>query len=915
MSRKFVFLGVLALVLAPGGAFSLGLGDIRLNSYLNQPLDAEIALSVASAQELETLKVELASRDTFDRYGLARPAFLDDLEFRISRGPGGALVSVTSSRPILEPFVTFLLEARWAGGRVLREYTVLLDPPVYLPGEQAAPAVEAPAPVRSAPLRQPAPVAETRPAPAPAPVAPPRAVGAEYGPVQRNETLWGIAERVRPDDSLSMNQTMIALYRANPQAFDGNVNRLRAGAILRVPSRQDINSISRAEASADFRRQTRDWRESRGQPAQPAQARLELVPPAETKQPAAPAAGPSAPPSGVAGTSDGAAQAELLSAVQDLRGELDETRRMMEIKDAEIAALQARLAELEAGRAAAPAEGAPEAPAGQPTEAPADVAPVEEAPEEEAAPPPAAQPEPEPKAVTPPAPVKTAPSLIDRLLGFLGSLWFWVILGLVLVGGAALHFARNRGTTSSIEEDLAETGTWGTLEASKAAPAVVPEALSETQKLRALKEESEAIIVDERQTPEEPAPMTPRPAQPEAEAADDEYRYPFEDTIAGEAGINLDQSDPLAEADFHMAYGLYDQAAEIIKKAIEREPQRYDLGRKLLDICFVWGNADEFLTQARALKRLGGEEHASDWPKIAIMGRQICPGEGLFEGPAQAAPDLDVDLEAGGDTQVSAEGEDEWLDFDVGEAEAGDRSVGDTQEQPALGEPEVIPVPVDDTLEVSVAEAEEEDTTAEQTAELNIEELGIDLDLSETGEHALKELAERAPELPDETAYMARPEEEEATPAPEEIPIEDTDATVAAERPEIEDISSDEEAEGATMIQPMQASGGGEAEDILDDDLRLDDLTEGVDLDLGEEVAEEEAPRVEATVGDLEPGDDDTQEMPPLTMSEVGTKLDLARAYIDMGDPDGAKSILEEVLAEGDDGQKTEARELIESLG
>ena len=84
---------------------------------LNQPLDAEIALSVASADELETLRVELASRDTFDRYGLARPAFLDDIDFRVSRGPGGAVVSVTSSRPILEPFVTFLLEARWAGGR------------------------------------------------------------------------------------------------------------------------------------------------------------------------------------------------------------------------------------------------------------------------------------------------------------------------------------------------------------------------------------------------------------------------------------------------------------------------------------------------------------------------------------------------------------------------------------------------------------------------------------------------------------------------------------------------------------------------------------------------------------------------------------------------------------------------------
>ena len=243
MSRKLLFLGVLTLVLAPGGAFSLGLGDIRLNSYLNQPLDAEIALSLASGDELETLDVDLASREAFDRYGLTRPAFLDDLNFQVVRGPGGPTVKVDSSRPILEPFVTFLLEARWAGGRVLREYTVLLDPPVYVPGEQAAPVVEAPAPTRSAPLRPTAPVAEPRATPAPAPVAAPRD-GAEYGPVRRRETLWAIAERVRPDGSVSMNQMMIALFRANPGAFDGNVNRLRAGAILRVPPRQDIASIS-----------------------------------------------------------------------------------------------------------------------------------------------------------------------------------------------------------------------------------------------------------------------------------------------------------------------------------------------------------------------------------------------------------------------------------------------------------------------------------------------------------------------------------------------------------------------------------------------------------------------------------------------------------------------------------------------
>jgi pilus assembly protein FimV len=717
MSRKLLFLGVLTLVLAPGGAFSLGLGDIRLNSYLNQPLDAEIALSLASGDELETLDVDLASREAFDRYGLTRPAFLDDLNFQVVRGPGGPTVKVDSSRPILEPFVTFLLEARWAGGRVLREYTVLLDPPVYVPGEQAAPVVEAPAPTRSAPLRPTAPVAEPRATPAPAPVAAPRD-GAEYGPVRRRETLWAIAERVRPDGSVSMNQMMIALFRANPGAFDGNVNRLRAGAILRVPPRQDIASISRGEADAEFRRQTREWRADR--PRGPAQARLELVPPAETAPPAAPAAGPSAPSTPAAGTgaaaADSAAQAELLSAVQALRGELDETRRMMEIKDAEIAALQARLAELEAGRDAEPADA-------EKTEVavtqPAEGAPAGEEPAAQE--PPAAAPEQKP-AATPPPPVVTSPSFMDRVLAFLGSLWFWVILGLVLIAGAALHFARNREEASSIGDDLADTGTWGTLDTPKAGTATSGAALSDTRRSRALSEEPDSILVDERQTPQATAGAAAEELEAEAGASEDEYEYPFEDTIAGEAGINLDQSDPLAEADFHMAYGLYDQAAEITKKAVEREPERYDL-------------------------RLGGEDQVADWGKIAIMGSQICPDEEIFKSEGPVVAEVDVSFEA--DDASEGESEEEWLDFDVGAAEEESIVIGDTQEQPAL---------------------DESATSAENTAELNIEALGIDLDLGATGEHALQDLAERAPEFTDETAYVPAPQKDEGTEAssPEE---------------------------------------------------------------------------------------------------------------------------------------------------
>src|SRR5690606_698379 len=145
-----------------------------------------------------------------------------------------AVVEASSTNPIVEPFLTFLIEARWSGGRMVREYTVLLDPPVFMPGPDvdAAPAQARP-PAVDAPRQAPAPV--SRPAPPPAQVAEPgtarpAVTGSEYS-VRRNDTLWAIAQQVRPDPELTTNQVMVALFRENPHAFDGNINRLRAGTI------------------------------------------------------------------------------------------------------------------------------------------------------------------------------------------------------------------------------------------------------------------------------------------------------------------------------------------------------------------------------------------------------------------------------------------------------------------------------------------------------------------------------------------------------------------------------------------------------------------------------------------------------------------------------------------------------------
>jgi pilus assembly protein FimV len=944
MSRKLILLGVLSLIFAPGAALSLGLGDIRLNSYLNQPMDAEITLNVSSAAELDTLRVALASSDAFRRYGLDRPAYFDDLRFEVRpTGATTAVVRVSSSRPMVEPFLTFLLEARWSGGRILREYTVLLDPPVFMPTPEAAPTpAPAPPPAVERPRPAPAPEPVARPAPTPTPAVTPRAVRSEYT-VRRNDTLWQIAQQVRPDDRLTTNQVMMALFRENPNAFDGNINRLRAGAILRIPSREEMAASSVGEVNAEVRRQTDAWRAAVAPP--PPERRLELAPPTETPRPPAPVADPV----------PAAPADELLEAVQELRSELAETRRVMELKDAEIAALQARLAELEAGTP--PVEPEPEAPVAEPDPAVAAPAPT-----------------PEPVAAPAPPPAPVAPSLLDRTFALLGSLWLWLVLALVLIVGAMAVFLRKRKEEErSIEDELAETGTWGALEptgAELAAGATAGTAAATKITPRPRTDEA-SIQVEETAAEPGSAPAVPpaAPAKPD-KSAEEDYQYPFEDTIAGEAGINLDQSDPLAEADFHMAYGLYDQAADIIRKAVDREPDRYDLRRKLIDICFVWGNADEFLSQAQAIRERGGAEAEADWGKIAIMGRQICPGEPLFEGVEAAAVDVDLGTEASDDADVQEDiaASGSWLDFDVGESDVPMDALGDTREQPALdssGKPK------------------------DATAEIDLEELGIDLDLGESGEYALKDLAERAPEE-DEAPETETPEEADT---PETAVLRKEQARPSVDEPVVELPDEEEEEDGGTMMMdvsqlprssedPTQRgegfeldedeptlTGAGGFEEISDDarqvsgedptvmgvdsgleeedegdhtlvkkftmpadeaptkevdtfeedpDLDLDDLTQMLETDAASRASDDEATLAVTGVESESPVEEeieDTREMPPSEVDEVGTKLDLARAYIDMGDPDGARSILGEVVEEGDEAQQAEARELLDSLG
>jgi pilus assembly protein FimV len=226
MKRMGFTSGLLACVLLPGMAFALGLGDVRLNSPLNAPLDAEIELVNATAEDLATLEAKLASKETFERYGLDWPAFMSGITVTRDRAANGSQVlRIRSNDTVTEPFLTLLIEATWARGRLVREYTVLLDPPVFAPNSVQAAQPVAPQVGGTATTGQ-----ISRPAASESPDASPvSAGGGDSYEVQRGDSLSAIARRLSSSGGARADQLMVSIYRGNPGAFEGDMNRMRAG--------------------------------------------------------------------------------------------------------------------------------------------------------------------------------------------------------------------------------------------------------------------------------------------------------------------------------------------------------------------------------------------------------------------------------------------------------------------------------------------------------------------------------------------------------------------------------------------------------------------------------------------------------------------------------------------------------------
>lgn len=987
--------------LIPLSVGALGLGEISLKSALNQALVAEIPVTADSSDDLSQLDVRLASPETFQRFGLDRPQFLSSLNFAVERDGGVSLIRVTSSLPISEPFVSLLLDINWPQGHLLREYTMLLDPPAFAREDAAQPVAAAvtssPAPTvkrieRSA---EPSDTGAVQASQSAAPSGDARLVaGADgsssYGPVRANETLWAISERLNSDNSVSLNAMMIALYRANPEAFAGNINLLKRGAILRVPAASDLGSLSDGEATSEVRRQNETWRA--GMESIPGAARLQLVPPEEKPVSTAP----------TAATQQAPAKSDVAQ-VRALEQQLAESRRLIDLKDSQLKALQDKLQ-----------SGTQTPLAGMPVEAPVERLDIEgsEAPAaDEAADSDAAVVD---EDSAEPAPVATrqaeratakrkAKDSDSSWLGSLGKLifnsYFLIAAAVVVLAGLFVVFGRRRMATADDS-----TGRF---------PTTLPKGSSVGGAAEGEPTLRDGFIVEESEAQRtadltaEKTAVASVPGRGGRKLAGDSETA-LERTISTDGAVEIDQADVVAEAEFHMAYGLYDQAAELLVRALRDNPDRRDLRLKLLEVYFIWENKSAFLKEAQTFQRQPGGADSPDWNKVLIMGKQICPGEALFAAGAGTAG-LDISLDGDSADSVDFTLEDDadagvdldltgarpgpvadLLDFDLGEiAGTDDTGVDDTGlmkteiapglqgsdsptveapvgsdysptmetptietptaefrgpdaptvETPTLETPAAgtVETPTIESAAISGSRAQLEDLEGhDYTEELNVEDLGLDL----TG------LDEVAGDMG--TGLHAAVDAGESDGDDEILDIGDSDADVDEELSDgdddvfdIGDPDADVDEDLSDLLQSLEGDATSEMRSMSLDEGTLDLPAFGTAMEksaasrdgTGQSSGEDTVEQPRSSLADSALGEESgelsqvedsepTSVVTPRgrrgpegpTMTEVGTKLDLARAYVDMGDPEGARSILNEVLEEGDSSQQQEARKLLDEL-
>lgn len=1040
--RKLVFaFGVLGLLIAQQ-AGALGLGPAELKSALNQPLKADIQITNLGDLEEGDIVVTLSSLNDFEKAGIAFLPFYNQLRFELMLNqPEGPMVRVTTREPVQEPYLNFLVEARWATGRLLREYTFLLDLPTF-DQDRAQQPVEAASGQRR--TEQPSPrVPSARATPSPrqqqerSPVSPTGADSDVYGPVGANDTLWEIAVRARPGSDLSVQQTMLAIQRKNPEAFiNGNINLLRRGQVLRLPNRDEIQTVSQAQAVSRVAEQNRDWSQgARG--AQLDAGRRDATPRRESGEVAGQVslATPPRASEGEAGQGGGASDArgeelerelsttleeldktrrenrELSSRVEELEAQIDTMESLIEASNEQLRALQ--LASEQNRAQSADQEAVAEQ---------TETAPQTETVTEEVQTP--TQPQAEsvedaqrdPSRVVRSAP--EAPSFIEQLMNNVVAVGV-VLLALILLAG--LLFWRRRQNQAADVDDPDQNYAEDDLEPLEEQDGQIQEGQGERYDL-----------------------------------ADDEDRdYENFDTLSDEETETAESEtgDVVGEADIYIAYGKLDQAEEMLLKGLAKEPNSAPILGKLLEVYAERQDVERFDTHYATLLNTGDRaaiQRAGDLRdsipgagEFDVSAFAVAPGaqkeQGFksvetenFEGEeldfSHLSDDLDPeasteeqdfgDLDFELDEELSVEtsskpSEDQKLalddefSFDLDDSDELDgtpaqddnryREAGqsryDLSFEEETSEPKedadsefTLDFGLDEELELDEepkpADSEQaetltlEDEEEAPTLELDSEDdFNFDLETTDASElNALDDdlsalddeletdsstsdqplsLQETEPEAADEPTAKERVESE---PSPEETEQEEEfsfDLEETSEEKNETSLESDDEADfdpnlevGDFDLAALDEEMGNLDEDVSSEEpskLSSDDLEPEAPLEDQPETAVsfEEDDMFDEALSDFaddeqeleieSPAEDRKSEVKSeqepaseeeldaeldflADADEAATKLDLARAYIDMGDSDGAKEILSEVSQEGNEEQRREAEELLERL-
>ncbi len=820
-----------------GAAYALGLGEIKLHSKLNQPLNAEIRLLSAGNLSEEQIIANLARAEEFERAGVVHNFFLHQLKFQpVFKKNGRAFIKVTTRSPVKEPFLDFLLEVNWPNGRVMREYTLLLDPPVF----SRVKLTHAPEAPLSSSQNQARTVSNNH---FNEQAVDTRTIDAddwngfsdgEYR-VRDADTLWGIARKNHPANG-TIQQTMVAIYQANPEAFlNQNMNELKRGSVLKMPDVASIEALSQQQALLEIARQNQLWGGGSRAGTRPRavvdtaeyaadsgatksdNARLKL----------------SSPGTGEDSTSTMKAEAvatltdenqALKERLNDQAEHIKKLEQMLALKDDELSSIQQNASQdtdqsLDPATAkAAVSESQDVAAASSKTgseqlDTAADVIKantdstkltesdpatinVNGADENsvvtsddnkntigETTPSPAKKIAPEAaQAVNVAAPQPLEKSFMDKVMGMGMAVWMAIGSGLLVLFFSILWYRRR-----NMEEDVYQESL------------IVPVGGE-------LNEDDLPVVGDDILAAEA---ERERDYIPESEALQ-------EDSLDVESN-----TDPLGEADVYLAYGKYDQAERILRDALDEEPERTDLRLKLME-CFADNKAlGEFKEQKRELLEVLATDSAVA-EQVNNMEREAWPDEAARD-ELPSTEDIFGDLSFSGETAADQQAHEDELVFpdDTADQTAGTDEATVSDKNEAL---ELTPSVTEDNSPDFDAQIEEDD----------LEFTSSDMDFSETREEA-REFADSVSE------------------------------------------------EGVDFISESELMDAEITDDDLDKDSNNDESIDESLLDLGD-------------------------------VDEASTKLDLARAYIDMEDFDGASEILQEVVTEGTDQQKAEAEELLSKM-